>query len=379
MKTKNCILFYVVSLFFITTSFAATPQYSIIVDAGSSGSRLHLFQYENNSNIPIIKDIYTKKNSTPLASFASSPDQAGESLKPLLDDTVKKLSAEGIKETIPISVLGTAGMRMLSNDQQKAIYKNVKTYIKNEYTFKVQNTETLSGKMEGLYDWLEVNYLENNFQNNRPTHGSIDMGGASTQIAFETEDLSNPKDEVSLKINNKTYRIFIKSFLGLGLDQARMSIDTYPLSETCYPLNYPRIPSEGHFNFETCDSLYSQLIGKYHVADEIINIPLNQSFVAFSGAFYVYQFFNSLETPDEIFFQTQIKNTCSQSFEQLKQIYPDVPEEYLSAYCAEGVYLQNLFYHAYQLNSSQIQVLNSINEQSIDWTLGALLYQIIKK
>lgn len=374
MKSFLSLLF---SSLIMSQAIATTQHYAIIVDAGSSGSRLHLFQYERNANLPIIHDIFTEKNSTPLASFANNPLNAGSSLKPLLDSVVKKLADENISEMVPIAVLGTAGMRLLTQTEQKAIYKNVTDYLLDTYSFPVKNVKTLSGKKEGLYDWLEVNYLKNNFQKNKKTLGSIDMGGASTQIAFETHDPHFPKDEEHVTVNHKKYLVFSKSFLGLGLDQSRMSISSYPLSDTCYPLNYPTKESLGHFNFETCDSLYSQIIGKYHVADEILPISPDQSFIAFSGAFYVYNFFESAETPDETFFLMQIKNVCQHTWEQLKQIYPNEQDAYLSGYCANGVYLQNLFYQTYRLTGSQLQVVNSINQQSIDWTLGALLYELV--
>ena len=54
----------------------------------------------------------------------------------------------------------------------------------------------------------------------RDTIGALDLGGASTQITFETSEKVEDKDNVmELKLYGQTYRLYTQSFLCYGQDQ----------------------------------------------------------------------------------------------------------------------------------------------------------------
>jgi hypothetical protein len=358
-------------------ALASDVHYAIVVDAGSSGSRLHLMQYSTPSaSIPIIKDIFSESIKPGLSSYASQPDNAGASLKPLFDDAMTTLKKNNIDpKTVPVKVLATAGMRLLPESTQQAIYTNVKTYLTKSYPLPIQKVETISGKMEGLYGWLDVNYLSGNFATGS-TVGSIDMGGASTQIAFATQDNSHINDEIAFKIGTKRYTVFSKSFLGLGEDQALATISKMPSMDTCYPIQYPLQGGDaGNFNYISCGALYTDLIQANHVAQEILSLEKLQ-FIAYSGAYYSYHFFGVDQTPDQAVVEKKVQNVCAESWDELKHDYPSTPEKYLSTYCANITYIEDLFYNTYQLQGSQLKIVTQINQIDIDWPLGALLYSL---
>jgi len=48
----------------------------------------------------------------------------------------------------------------------------------------------------------------------------------------------------------------------------------------------------------------------------------------------------------------------------------------LSNYCANGVYVTELLYNTYQITGDDLQVADTVNQRSIDWTLGALIHQL---
>lgn len=375
-------IFILINILHFSNAFAEDYHYYVIADAGSSGTRLHLFKHNNIKKMPVIEDVFSVKNNTPLSSFEEHSDQAYESLKPLLEDMIKKIHDNHIKTPVPISILGTAGMRMLTSEQQHTIYNYIKNDITNDYKDILipENIQTISGKMEGVYGWLDVNYLLKNFQNNNPTSGSIDIGGASTEIAFATEKSSKPIDETSITLNNINYIIFSKSFLGLGIDQARTSMNVDENSNHCYPKNYNMPPQKGSFNLASCSMIYNQVIDNYHINQlklPTYNVP---TFIAFSGAYHTFHFFEAdPKIPDQdTLEQTIILPTCSNSWETLKEAYPAEPESYLANYCGNSIFLTNLFYGAFQLQYQQINIVSKINESKIDWTLGAMLYTIIK-
>jgi len=98
---------------FITNVFA--HQFQIIIDAGSTGSRLHLFEYEQKENaLPMIKNLFSEKTTPGLSSFRSNPQEVGpHGLKKLLDDVSLKLQNLGIDpKTVKIHILATGGMRV---------------------------------------------------------------------------------------------------------------------------------------------------------------------------------------------------------------------------------------------------------------------------
>lgn len=358
--------------------FASSPQYALIIDAGSTGSRIHLFQYETESSLPVIHELFSENVKPGLSSFAEHPEQAGPSLKALLDDASQELKKhQASPEKVSLSILATAGMRLLPENTQDLIYKELSVYLVNHYKFPIAEIRTLPGQLEGIYGWLDVNYLGHHFDNkNDNTVGSIDMGGASTQIVFSTEDESKADESTALTIGQKTYTVYSKSFLSLGLSKARSDMNNYLLANTCYPANYPLSESSsGHFNFANCSTIYQELIDKQQVR-QVLPLP-DKDFIAYAGAYYTFQFFDLLKNPEQHQVKSRVNSVCMRSWDELKKVYPGEDEKILSTYCANGVYLTNLLFSTYQLDGSRLTVTKKINQQDIDWTLGALLYQLV--
>jgi golgi apyrase len=85
----------------------------------------------------------------------------------------------------------------------------------------------ISGEEEGLFGWIAVNYLMDGFSSGgdeRQTYGFLDMGGASTQIAFEPKDESRDLIPIRLRLlngNDVTHNVFTTTWLGYGTNQAR--------------------------------------------------------------------------------------------------------------------------------------------------------------
>ena len=168
------------------------------------------------------------------------------------------IPSEKVHET-PLYILATAGMRMVKREKQEAIISKLRTGINEKYDFLFPdgNLEVISGKQEGIYQWMAINYVLGKFRHKeeemvaltgksseggdlvfRPrTVGAIDMGGASMQIAMEitskmqleglTEQEKGHVAEVNLGCTDHdtehTYKIFVKTFLGYGANEALAS------------------------------------------------------------------------------------------------------------------------------------------------------------
>lgn len=376
MKRYLKVIIVTIILIYCMPLFAANNHYAIIIDAGSSSSRAHVFQYEKTDTVPMINDVFTQGNKTPLSQFATHPGDAGSSLQSILDASVDYLKQTNVDaSSVSVSVLATAGMRLLTGDQQKAIYVSVRDYIRSHYAFSLKDDDvkTISGQMEGVYDWLDVNYLLNHFSDPNVTVGAIDMGGASTQIAFATNDTQVSNNVISIDINHRYYTVFSQSFLGLGQDQARTAMLEQSEASSCYPDGYEMGSSKiGHFDDSTCRRIYNGIIQNHDVKQNIIPVK-NQQVVAFSGIYYNYRFLNILQTPTQQALQAQLGSICYQAWVDLQKQYND---PYTANQCANGVYFDELLYNTYQLQGSQLRVMNQMNGTDINWTLGALLYRL---
>ncbi len=113
----------VAGLLGVHACYANEPRYAIVVDAGSSGTRLHLFAYENTQPLPAITDQFNISVHPGLSSFVDHPEQAVASFEKLFTAVMQELEKAHIDpRTVTVNILGTAGMRLLSEaDQTKTV------------------------------------------------------------------------------------------------------------------------------------------------------------------------------------------------------------------------------------------------------------------
>jgi len=262
------------------TALGSTPStqaesqevhYAIVLDAGSSGTRAYLYSWPEHSGdkhellkiSPLLQDgePMVKKATPGLSSMGETPDNAFEYLRPLLSFASDNIPQHKHKET-PLYILATAGMRLLEKEKQEAVLANLRKGIQENFSFYFPegHLEIISGKQEGIYQWLAINYVLGKFKHAehignseelvavepsgrrdseglvfRPrTVGALDMGGASMQVALEIttnlqlEGMTDKDKSQVAEINlgcqehdmEHTYRIFVTTFLGFGANEA---------------------------------------------------------------------------------------------------------------------------------------------------------------
>lgn len=176
-----------------------------------------------------------------ISTFGEKPDQVGPGhLKELLTHAVDIIPEDAMKET-PLFLLATAGMRLLAEPQRTELLSEICSYARSQTKFQIPDCDlhiqVLPGVTEGLYGWIAVNYLlggldlpeERGHEMDHHTYGFLDMGGASAQIAFapnKTEAVRNADDLKLLRLRtlngaNDEYRVFVTSWLGFGVNEAR--------------------------------------------------------------------------------------------------------------------------------------------------------------
>lgn len=242
-----------------TESWLYARRFGIVIDAGSSGSRLQIYSWkdatvvrqlegeESYGRLPKVEkgtrnpNDWVFKAEPGLSSFAEDPQGVAEYLQPFLDYARMHLPPS-VEADTPIFLLATAGMRLLTQEQQVEILKETCHFFKTQSTFRIDNPSSagpcgssiriITGEEEGLFGWLSVNYLMDGFtghSQDRTTYGFLDMGGASTQIAFEPSlaERNNPENsliEVRLRLlsgEEIIHKVFVTTWLGYGTNQAR--------------------------------------------------------------------------------------------------------------------------------------------------------------
>uniref|UniRef100_A0A452GYL6 Uncharacterized protein n=1 Tax=Gopherus agassizii TaxID=38772 RepID=A0A452GYL6_9SAUR len=217
------------------------PQYGIVLDAGSSHTAMFVYKWpadkENDTGI-VSQHSMCDVEGGGISSYAENPPAAGKSLKQCLDQAVSDVPKERHPLT-PLYLGATAGMRLLNLTDPQAsdrVLSAVTSTLKS-FPFDFRGAKILSGEDEGVFGWVTANYLLENFikallqswiflqpsrnwSHSKPTLGAMDLGGASTQITFETQKpIEDPRNEVTLRLYGQTYKVYTHSFLCYGRDQ----------------------------------------------------------------------------------------------------------------------------------------------------------------
>jgi len=235
LKTVHC-----------TTPYKSTlplVQYALMLDAGSMGSRIHIYKFNNCGPSAAFEYEVFKQRQPGLSYYKSSPQQAAESLDELMDEAVKVVP-KSLWKCTPVAVKATAGLRLLGEKQSKDILDAVANRLRDKYEFNLRSNDDVAimdGKDEGVFAWITANYLLHAIGGSAIPHGNqripekkttfavLDLGGASTQIVFEPafdekrpdSILKDGEHKYDLTFGGEKRVLYQHSYLGYGLKQAR--------------------------------------------------------------------------------------------------------------------------------------------------------------
>lgn len=349
-----------------------TAQPVIMMDAGSSGTRIHGYKVDATQHT--LAPTFTVKIKPGIATFIQGEKGQQsidiEGLDSYLDNLVNTAKQQGLTDmNAPTYVYATAGMRLQDTAIQHQLMQAIKDHLRSKGLSQAQST-VISGQHEALYDWLSVNQKAL-LENEGNTTGIVDVGGASAEIAFALKhpapDLGKMKDLMPVTINGKTYNVLAKSYLGLGKDQALAKIAARsPQSHAfCYP-NGLWLDNSAHFRWLPCRTRVKKVFSGYQklaISKKRYEHSVPKQFVATSALYYTEQFLNA-PFPK---WPKQTKILCKQDWKILKAQYPNIPEQYLKDNCMAAVYGQSMLTNLLGLRHKAIVFGSS------DWTLGAAM------
>ena len=395
-------------VYFAHVSLAANQtKYVILFDAGSSGTRMKIYQFLASGPSLQFSDVNQfypspHEEEPGIADLSKDPSQVEAYMMPLLESAKKTIPQDKHTAT-PIFLLATAGMRLLPEDQQNAILDEVRTLFNNKtkcpFLFEDDNdARIISGESEGIYAWVTVNFLSGVFGSNKTSYGSLDLGGASHQTSFALSK-KNPH-VVVINVSGRNFSIFARSFLGYGLDKVREKYLSSIVQKAecagnpdcivkspCHnegfeaPLKYDDQERvfEGTAQVGLCRQIIRELFFCRNPAD-LQQCPfsdqpkLRGKFYAMSGIYYVLSGIgavcgdceNNLVAPTKI--SRVSRKFCGRDYSEIN----DNP--FAKNNCFGSNYIYELLTAGYKLPpKKKIAVTGSLRGFDLGWSLGAVL------
>ncbi|KAJ5937871.1 guanosine-diphosphatase [Penicillium verhagenii] len=222
-------------------------QYALMIDAGSTGSRIHVYRFNNCGSTPELENEVFEQTAkkegggSGLSSYKEDAEGAALSLDPLMEVAMQNVPAE-YRSCTPVAVKATAGLRLLGPELSTNILDAVRHRLETAYPFPVVakekgGVEIMDGKDEGVYAWITTNYLLGKIggPDLTPTAAVFDLGGGSTQIVFQPtfeqskaggmpEHMAPGDHKYELNFGGREFELYQHSHLGYGLMSAREAV-----------------------------------------------------------------------------------------------------------------------------------------------------------
>ena len=315
------------AIFLIGIAGALSAQKIAIIDAGSSGSRLYVYELDVANKM--LYERYSKE---------------GGALSGLVaNDTVVRTFITKITDGAPVEsgkkmqlyILATAGMRNVKKSDADTLYGLISTEARKLANYELKGAMTISGRYEGLYAWIAANFKNGKISIDTGTFGPdlilkctpdstcgiLEIGGASMQIAFRAYGVGDDY----IKHKGLGY-IYSKSYLGGGVNDlyAKYAGNTIP------------------YNF------YADL--NANLSDVKKLFPSALKFIGLGGAIGRY-------------FENKKKHELNERAEDTSKCHPYMNAEYIK-YVTDSLGLSNKFEENSKLSS---------------WTEGAALDILLNK
>nr|BAM84271.1 apyrase [Medicago truncatula] len=394
-------------------------SYAVVFDAGSTGSRIHVYHFDQNLDLLHIgKDVEFFNKITPgLSSYANDPEHAAKSLIPLLQQAENVVPID-LHHKTPIRLGATAGLRLLNGDASEKILQAVRDMFSNRSTFNVQPdaVSIIDGTQEGSYLWVTVNYALGNLgKKYTKTVGVMDLGGGSVQMAYAVskktaKNAPKAADGVDpyikkLVLKGKPYDLYVHSYLHFGREASRAEIMKVTRSSpnTCILAGFDgtytyagvefkaKAPASGA-NFNGCKKIIRKAL-KLNYPCPYQNCTFGgiwnggggngqKHLFASSSFFYLPEDVGMVnpKTPNfkirPVDLVSEAKKACALNFEDAKSTYPFLAKKNIASYvCMDLIYQYVLLVDGFGLDPLQeitsgkeIEYQDAVLEAA--WALG---------
>ncbi|XP_052200135.1 probable apyrase 6 [Diospyros lotus] len=417
-------------IFVVSMGFTGSPRrkYGIVIDGGSTGTRIHVFEYEVRGGAPKFdfreKGLASLRVNPGLSAYAEDPDGAGGSLKELVEFAKKRVPKDSWGDT-EVRLMGTAGLRLLDLVVQDRILESCRRVLRlSGFKFRDDWASVITGSEEGVYAWVVANYALGTLGGDPlKTTGIVELGGASAQVTFVPSEPIPPEFSHVVKFGNASYNLYSHSLLQFGQNVAvellrESLVARAPESSTikslkmeksldpCTPSGYSHdsklwtsstgsismAEKSGYLstlqpsgNFSQCRSAVLTLLQKgkekcsyqhCHIGSTFVP-KLEGNFLATENFFYTAKFFG---LAPKAFISSLLRageQFCEADWPELRTKYHSFEEEDLSRYCFSSAYIVALLHDSLgiALDDERIRYANQVGHIPLDWALGAFILQ----
>ena len=345
-----------------------------MVDAGSAGTRAHIFTWvKGDSSVKMrpsssnhSKCIY--KTGISLGSTAGNISRVNDIFDPMVKFLINNIPQEHLPKT-KIYVFATAGLRILNESLKAAILERTQERLHlSPLHVKKENIRIMSGTEEAVYGWISVNYLLDSFDDSK---GAIDMGGASTQVSYEVNTkipVTDDGDVHRVKFNGKDHKVFTVSFLGYGANEAlKRSLAVSGSKNPCFPAGYKEGDVEGTGDFGIC------VLNTEKTLEKRKEIFVDKDFYSMASFIYVNQFFNlSAASTIEELEHAGVK-FCGTPWKELTEKSSGQHLNYIRNYCFFSAFQRVFLGGGFGFQFKNVFKYPSLDGAELSWALGAML------
>lgn len=227
-------------------------SYGLVIDAGSSGSRLHIFKWPKRRfdasklpardlSVPVELDSASK--CTP---GIDKPEGVTKLAALVASAKAMPIFADGVASQTPVFLKATAGMRIATPEVRARQLASVRDMLrKSGFLFTSDSqARVISGEEEGVFGWLSVNYAKGALHYAAPntltgTYGALDLGGASTQITIKPALPDILSDSFTVRLGAVLAEdLYTHSFLYFGQNELTTRVNQALLYQ-----NWPAAPA----------------------------------------------------------------------------------------------------------------------------------------
>lgn len=415
IKVAALLILLVLAFLAMRVILAPTDRvYGLMIDAGSTGSRLHAFVFtrDDSKKLTLVTEDFLPVKPG-ISSYKDDPSKAAESLEPLLQRAKTLVPALQRGQT-PIFLRATAGLRLVGDAVANEILGHVRTKLKSS-GFRFDDSSwagILGGSDEGVYSWITVNYLMD--RSAESTVGTLEMGGGSAQIAFVPTDnshsapgnCSTPAELTMFK--GAKMPLYTFSNLKFGLKMGRsMALNAFKRtgilkSNPCinagseqgvkipipFDENQSTVTIHGDGNFGACRRLIEKVVVEpnldrcscqactYHGV--AAPTPISE-YVAI--AFYLDRTLAvGMTTPLTVAdIRRKGEEVCAMHVDELWKKYPVVPNGEATDVCLDLAFITTHLEYAHgitEASRTKLHMVDKIKGVELGWALGAMFAEM---
>ncbi|XP_059140159.1 ectonucleoside triphosphate diphosphohydrolase 1-like [Physella acuta] len=404
------------SVFALAAPLEDKDRYGVLLDAGSSSTKLKIYKWQNPTtpqSLPKIHLMYNSKSSPGLSTFAHDKVKLREYIEHIITEARSKVPKQSHSQT-PIYLMATAGLRFLPANDAKRLMEGTKSLLQDKdfspFVYTPAGVEILSGEEEGVYAWIAANYLLGFFDQKRSeldSTGVLEMGGGSTQITFVPRDPLYA-GEFKVTVAGREYGLYVHSYLNFGFDAitlqlanelAKINKDS-KLNDPCRlrgdtkDVTLPdgrQLALTGSGDPDTCKQILSNLLRpatgmdcepKPCAVGSVYQPSVGDGqFLATQVFTFAPQRLNATgegNRLDLVKLEDAAYRFCKKSIQEA--VAAGFSEKHASGECLMAIYTSALFTLSYGFpkDTQNIKVTSKVGDQTIDWAIGAMLVELSK-